>query len=36
MLRFHRTHYQTLDGQYREATWWQIGSLILRHRERVL
>jgi hypothetical protein len=34
VLRFHRTQYHTIGGQHREATWWQIGSLILRHRDR--
>ena len=36
MLRFHRTQYTTMTGRSMEATWWQLGSLIFRHRERAL
>lgn len=32
MLRFHRTTY-TVNGQLRQASWWQLGDHILRHRE---
>jgi hypothetical protein len=36
MLRFHRTHYTTMTGRLMEATWWQLGDRIFRHRQRAL
>lgn len=36
MPRFHRTQYTTMTGRLMEATWWQFGDLIFRHRERAL
>jgi hypothetical protein len=35
MPRFHRSWYE-LDGRRMESTWFQIGNLIFRHRQRVL
>lgn len=34
MLRFHRTQYEVPGNGRFEATWWQIGSRIMRRRER--
>lgn len=34
MLRFHRAQYEVRGRGRFEATWWQIGDRILRHRER--
>ncbi|SMF86907.1 hypothetical protein SAMN02745830_07225 [Streptomyces sp. Amel2xC10] len=34
MLRRHRTQYEVPGKGRYTATWWQIGTRILRHRER--